>query len=90
MGTDSFLDLPRRLGIALAKVGGGGGIVGLVLGALNEEDRGTEGFPLFLTGNAILKLSPEVNGSPNHENFFRILAVKLWYIINSLLKSHAL
>ena len=69
-GAESFLGLSRRLAIAPAEVDGCGGAVGFVLAALRELDRGTEGFPLFLSGNADSTLGLEVVWFFDCMNFF--------------------
>ena len=61
MESESFLGLPRRLGIAPAEVDGCGENVGLVLTALKGMDQGTEGFPLFLSGNVDSTLGLEMD-----------------------------
>ena len=70
LGAESFLDLPRHLGIASAEVDSCGETVGLLLAVLKAIDEGAEGFPLFLSGSAKFTLCPEVDWSFDCEDFF--------------------
>ena len=70
MGAESFLGLPRRLGIAQAEVDSCGGTLSLVLVALKEVHGSTDGFLLLLMGIAILTLEAEVEEFSDSENSF--------------------
>ena len=62
----------RRLGFAPVEVDGCGETLGLVLTALKGMDRGTEGFPLFLSGNADSTLDLEIDWFFDCINFFEL------------------